>query len=245
MTLQKITFLKDKVASYNEYPFCVPVIKNLDEIKITNNVTFFVGENGSGKSTLLESIADSCGFNINGGGRNNLYTNNIDETTLGSYLRLSWQPKLTNGFFLRAESFYNFAAYLDTLNQESGEDVYAPYGGTPLHKQSHGESFLSLFNNRFNGKSALYLLDEPESPLSPARQLGLLKIIHDLSTKSNSQFIIATHSPILLGYPEATILNFDGKKIEEIRYEMTEHYQITKYFLENRTVMLDHLLNED
>jgi len=222
------------------------VIKNLSELQFTNNVTFFVGENGSGKSTLLESIAVKCGFNLNGGSQNNVYTGNTEEITLSDHLRLSWLPKVNNGFFLRAESFYNFATYLDELNQEEGTgDVYGPYGGISLHKQSHGESFLSLFNNRFNSKKALYLLDEPEAALSPARQLSLLKIIHDLSTKSNAQFIIATHSPILLGYPDATILSFDGEEIEETSYEMTEHYQITKYFLENPKAMLNQLFKED
>ncbi|MDU9694086.1 AAA family ATPase [Priestia aryabhattai] len=245
MSLQRVSLLREKIKTFNEYPFSVPTIKNLNEIQFKKNVTFFVGENGSGKSTLLESIAVNCGFNLNGGSRNNVYTSNTDETTLSSYLRLSWLPKVTNGFFLRAESFYNFATYLEELNEEVEEDVFRPYGGKSLHKQSHGESFLSLFNNRFNGRSALYLLDEPEAALSPARQLSLLKIIHDLSTKTNTQFIIATHSPILLGYPDATILSFDGEQIEETRYEMTEHYQITKYFLENPKGMLRELFKED
>jgi predicted ATPase len=223
------------------------VIKNFSELQFKNSVTFFVGENGSGKSTLLESIAVKCGFNLNGGSQNNVYPSETEEITLSDHLRLSWLPKVNNGFFLRAESFYNFATYLDELNKEEfAGDVYRPYGGISLHKQSHGESFLSLFNNRFNDKKrALYLLDEPEAALSPARQLSLLKIIHDLSTKSNSQFIIATHSPILLGYPDATILSFNGEQIEETSYEMTEHYQITKYFLENHKGMLNELLRED
>ncbi|QJX80267.1 AAA family ATPase [Priestia megaterium] len=246
MSLQKVSLLKENIKSYNEYPFNIPLIKNLSELQFKNNVTFFVGENGSGKSTLLESIAVKCGFNLNGGSQNNVYTGNTEEITLSDHLRLSWLPKVNNGFFLRAESFYNFATYLDELNQEEGTgDVYAPYGGISLHKQSHGESFLSLFNNRFNSKKALYLLDEPEAALSPARQLSLLKIIHDLSTKSNAQFIIATHSPILLGYPDATILSFNEEQIEETSYEMTEHYQITKYFLENRKGMLNKLFRED
>lgn len=245
--MQKVSLLREKIKSFNEYPFNVPTIKSLNEIQLKKNVTFFVGENGSGKSTLLESIADNCGFNLNGGGQNNIYASNTEEITLSDYLRLSWLPKVNNGFFLRAESFYNFATYLDKLDQEEGTgDVYGPYGGVSLHKQSHGESFLSLFNNRFNDKKrALYLLDEPEAALSPARQLSLLKIIYDLSTKSNAQFIIATHSPILLGYPGATILSFDGEQIEETSYEMTEHYQITKYFLKNRKGMLNELFRED
>ncbi|MGF9891257.1 AAA family ATPase [Priestia megaterium] len=246
MSLQKVSLLREKIKSHNKYPFSVPVIKNFTELEFKNKVTFFVGENGSGKSTLLESIADNCGFNLSGGGQNNVYTSNTEEITLGDYLRLSWFPKVNNGFFLRAESFYNFATYLDELNKEEFTgDVYGPYGGISLHKQSHGESFLSLFNNRFNGRGALYLLDEPEAALSPARQLSLLKIIYNLSTKSNTQFIIATHSPILLAYPNATIYSFDGEEIEETSYEMTEHYQITKYFLENPKGMLNQLFNED
>ncbi|MFP7486362.1 AAA family ATPase [Priestia filamentosa] len=246
MSLKKVTLLKEKIESYAEYPFNIPVIKNFKDLEFKNNVTFFVGENGSGKSTLLESIAVSCGFNISGGGKDNFYPDITDDTILSLYLGLSWLPKVTKGFFLRAESFYNFATYLDKLKDEdeSGADVYKPYGGISLHKQSHGESFLSLFNNRFKGR-ALYLLDEPEAALSPARQLGLLKIIHDLSTKNNAQFIIATHSPILLGYPEATILNFDGEEIEGIKYEETDHYNITKYFLENRKGMLNQLFRDD
>ncbi|MGG0649247.1 AAA family ATPase [Bacillus mycoides] len=242
MFLRKVTLLKEKVNSFNNYPFSISVIRNLDELTFKNNVTFFVGENGSGKSTLLESIGDNCGFNLNGGNRNNIYGDN--NSSLSPYIRLSWFPKIKNGFFFRAESFYNFASYLDQLNEQTEENVYKPYGGISLHKQSHGESFLSLFNNRFNNSDALYLLDEPESALSPIKQLVLLKIIRDLSLNNNVQFIIATHSPILLGYPDSTIFSFDGECITEIDYEMTDHYQITKYFLENRKGMLTHLFDE-
>ncbi|WP_456363938.1 AAA family ATPase [Priestia aryabhattai] len=245
MSLQKVTLLREEIKSYNEYPFNIPVIKNFEELDFLNNVTFFVGENGSGKSTLLESIAVKCEFNISTGSRNNIYKNDVDEPTLSNYLRLSWLPKVNNGFFLRAESFYNFATYLDELNEQVPDDVLKPYGGISLHKQSHGESFLSLFNNRLGNKRAIYLLDEPEAALSPARQLALLKIIRDLSIKDNTQFIIATHSPILLGYPNATILSFDEDEIKETSYEMTDHYQITKYFLDNPKGMLNQLFKED
>ncbi|WP_110111824.1 AAA family ATPase [Bacillus sp. CGMCC 1.16541] len=245
MFLKRVTLLKEKISSYSTYPFSIPTIQQFKELQFTKNVTFFVGENGSGKSTLLEAIADQCGFNLSGGNQNNVYDVHASESALSSYIRLSWMPKIKSGFFLRAESFYHFASYLDQLQKEEpGFDVYGSYGGKSLHEQSHGESFLSLFTNRFNEK-AIYLLDEPEAALSPARQLALLKIIHDLTKGNNVQFIIATHSPILLGYPNAQILSFDDGEISEVQYEDTDHYQITKYFLENRERMLHHLFQDD
>ncbi|MFE1245075.1 AAA family ATPase [Fictibacillus sp. NPDC058756] len=237
MFLKRIQVQHEKVPSKNKYPFTIPSIKNLDQLEIKNNITFFVGENGTGKSTLLEAIADKCGFNMAGGGRNNYYEVDAAESALGDYIRLSWMPKVTNGFFLRAESFYHFATHIDQV------DANYAYGGRSLHKQSHGESFLSLFLNRFKGK-AIYLLDEPEAALSPQRQLSFLKILHDLAASGDSQFIIATHSPILLGYPDATIYSFDDGSIQEIDYEMTDHYQITSYFLQHREKMLKDLFNE-
>lgn len=240
MFLKKVTLLKEKIPTFNLYPFSIPAIENLSEIKLERNVTFFVGENGSGKSTLLEAIADKCGFNTAGGGRNNSYDVYEADSELSQFIRLSWMPKVTNGFFLRAESFYHFATHIDEVDENGFKD----YGGKSLLQQSHGESFLSLFLNRFNGE-AIYLLDEPEAALSPARQLTLLKIIHDLETQGDSQFIIATHSPILLGYPEADIYCFDNGRISKINYEETDHYSITKYFLENRKRFLHELFKEE
>ncbi|PGS03271.1 AAA family ATPase [Bacillus pseudomycoides] len=239
MALKRITLLRENISSFNRYPFSIPSIKNLNEINLESNVTFFVGENGSGKSTLLEAIADKCDFNTAGGGRNNTYNVHASESTLGNYIRLSWLPKITDGFFLRAESFYNFATHIDEIDKE-----FKSYGGQSLHKQSHGESFLSLFLHRFKEKS-IYLLDEPEAALSPTRQLTLLRIIYDLASKGNSQFIIATHSPILLGYPNADILSFDNGQISKIEYEMTDHYQITNYFLQHREKFLSEIFKED
>jgi len=235
--LKRIQLDHENIPTYNEYPFSIPSIKNLHQLNLKRNVTFFVGENGSGKSTLLEAIADKCQFNTAGGGRNNTYNVHASESALGEYIRLSWLPKVTDGFFLRAESFYNFASHIDEVK------AYNAYGGRSLHQQSHGESFLSLFLNRFKGR-AIYLLDEPEAALSPQRQLSFLKILHDLVKAGDSQFIIATHSPILLGYPNATILSFDNDTIKEIDYEMTDHYQITKYFLQNRDKFLRDILDD-
>ncbi|MEK4487178.1 AAA family ATPase [Psychrobacillus sp. FSL H8-0484] len=235
MFLKKITLLRNESDIEDQYPFTIPTINKLTELELTNCVTFLVGENGTGKSTLLEGIADNCEFNTAGGSRNNLYEVDASESALGKHLRLSWMPKVTNGFFLRAETFYQFASHVD----DSESTRY--YGGKSLHEQSHGESFLSLFLNRFNGR-AIYLLDEPEAALSPQRQLSFLRIMHDLVNEEDCQFIIATHSPIILGYPNATILSFDHGEIEEVEYEMTGHYQITKYFLDHREKFLQELL---
>ncbi|GGA46321.1 AAA family ATPase [Psychrobacillus lasiicapitis] len=240
MFLNKISILHREANKDNQYPFTIPTIKNLTELELTSSVTFLVGENGTGKSTLLEGIADNCEFNTAGGSRNNLFQVDASESALGEYIRLSWMPKVTNGFFLRAESFYQFASHIDELEREL-PGVLDSYGGKSLHEQSHGESFLSLFLNRFNGR-AIYLLDEPEAALSPQRQLSFLRIMHDLVEEEDCQFIIATHSPIILGYPNATILSFDHGEIEELEYEMTGHYQITKYFLDHREKFLEELL---
>ncbi|WP_163100655.1 AAA family ATPase [Peribacillus alkalitolerans] len=240
MFLKRITLEREKITSFNYYPLSIPSIKNLDQINLKSPVTFFVGENGSGKSTLLEAIADKCEFNTAGGGRNNKYDVHASESSLGEFIRLSWLPKISNGFFLRAESFYHFASHIDEIDNRGFKD----YGGRSLHQQSHGEAFLSLFLNRFKGKS-IYLLDEPEAALSPQRQLAFIRIIHDLVNGGNCQFIIATHSPILLGYPDATILNFDDGEISEIDYEKTDHYQITKYFLDQRERFLKEILKDN
>lgn len=235
MYLRSVELLIEKNENTIEYPFNIPTINSLNKLEFRNNVTFFVGENGSGKSTILEGIAYQCGFNTAGGGRNNSYEIDADGSSLGEYLRLSWLPKISNGFFMRSESFYQFASHIDSIG------AHEHYGGRSLHEQSHGESFLNLFVNRFNRKG-LYLLDEPEAALSPARQLSLLRIIRDLA--DTSQFIIATHSPIILGYPGGQILSFDNGRIAEIAYEDTDHYQITRSFLENRNGILKELFKD-
>lgn len=237
MFLKTITLLRENIFDFNCYPFSIPAIKGLHEMELGSGTTYFVGENGSGKSTLLEAIAHQCNFNTAGGGRNNYYQVPASNAALGDYIRLSWLPKITQGFFLRAESFYHFASHLEEVDDTG----FRSYGGKSLHHQSHGESFLSLFLHRFKGK-ALYLLDEPEAALSPSRQLAFIKILHNLTSSGEAQFIIATHSPILLGYPHAEILSFDNGRIEPIAYEMTDHYQITKYFLNHRDKILNDLL---
>lgn len=243
MFLKRIVLMKDRIESYRDYPFSIPAIRSLSELNFNKAVTFFVGENGSGKSTLLEAIAVNTGFNSAGGGKNNTFRIDADEADLSDYIRLSWLPKVTNGFFLRAESFYQFATYIDELAKEDPR-IYDSYGGQSLHNQSHGESFLSLFTNRFHER-AIYYLDEPEAALSPARQLTLIRVMHDLTKRGRVQFVIATHSPILLGFPDAQIYHFDETGIKEVEYKETEHYQITKYFLDHRERMLEQLFFDE
>jgi len=242
--LRSVTLLKEKIPDMHTFPFTVPAIRELETLQFDRPVTFFIGENGSGKSTLLEAIAYQCGFNTASGGRSEAYELEASHAALGDYIRLSWLPKVTRGFFLRAESFYHFASYLDQLAREDPSFQYEAYGGKSLHEQSHGEAFLSLFLNRFKGKG-IYLLDEPEASLSPARQLAFLRIIHQLVRNGNAQFIIATHSPILLGYPNARIFSFDTIPIASVDYEETDHYQITKSFLNRTEKVLDDLFRED
>ncbi len=206
----------------SRYPFNIPAFLGGIDITLDARVTFLVGENGSGKSTLLESIAECCGFNPEGGNRDHYRESFEDRSELAQALKLSWFPRTTEGFFLRAESFFNFATYLETAS-----DLRA-YGGKSLHQQSHGESFLALFENRF--EQGFYILDEPEAALSPKRQLTFMSIIHHLESPGHAQFLIATHSPILLSYPGAKIISFDEDGLREVEYKETEHYQLTKGF---------------
>lgn len=223
----------------DRYPFTVTSIMNGFEINFKSNVTFLVGENGSGKSTILEAIADLIGFNLSGGTKNSNYHFQNTESDLSAFMRLSWKAKVAKGFFMRAESFFNFVTYLDKLQEENrGIDVYGYYGGKSLHHQSHGESFLALFQNLPD--KGIYILDEPEAALSPQRQLTFLAIINQLEKSGNAQFIIATHSPILLSYPNATVLNLDNH-LEEIHYKETEHFTLTKDFLNNPENYFRHL----
>lgn len=234
--LRQIIFKRENVSDWDAYPFNVSVIKTMKNLDIKNKVCFFIGENGTGKSTLLEAIASVYGFGKEGGSRNISFTTAEKDTNdLSNYIKLSWSQKILGGYFFRAESFFNLASYIDELRKDprEGGKAYLSYGGKSLHVQSHGQSLLALFNNRFSG-NGFYLLDEPEAALSPKKQLSLLIIINNiLKEHPNSQFIIATHSPILLAYPDAQIISFDHKELREVKYEETENYQITKNFLNN------------
>lgn len=219
------------------FPFDIPAFAHGIDLTLRRKVTFFVGENGSGKSTLLEALAECCGFNPEGGSRDHYRETFADRSALAQALRLSWQPKVTDGFFMRAESFYNFASYLDQVSD------FRAYGGRSLLRQSHGESFISLFANRF--EQGLYILDEPEAALSPQRQLSFLRIIHDLAAPGHAQFLIATHSPIILSYPDAVLFSLDGDGIAEIDYRETSQFLITRDFLNSPGTFFKHLFSAD
>lgn len=221
-----------------EFPFNLPFLKNGFDITLKSNVTFFVGENGIGKSTLLEAIADKCNFNLSGGNRNHRYDFYKTESKLSEYLTLSWKIKTGQGFFMRAESFFNFATYIDKVAEEDGRILDA-YGGKSLHGKSHGEAFLALFHNFQNG---IYILDEPEAALSPQRQLSLLSIINELEKAGNAQFIISTHSPILMSYPNSNVFLLN-EEIKLTNYKDTEHFQLTKSFLDSPEIYLRHLFD--
>lgn len=236
--LQKVSIKPDADIDYAEYPYCIPAVRELSELCFHPDVTFFVGENGAGKSTLLEAIALASGFSPEGGTRNFHLKTAETVSPLHENLRLARgfrKPK--DGYFLRAESFYNVASFMDDVGYLDG------YGGKSLHARSHGESFMAVLTQKFRGKG-LYLLDEPEAALSPNRQLAALSAIHQL-VQDESQFIIATHSPILLSYPNARILQFDSTGIYEVAFEDTEHYTVTKDFLNHYPKRLEQLLADD
>lgn len=239
--LKKIAILRERVTDWETYPFSVPVIQSLQELTFHSKVCLFAGENGTGKSTLLEAIAAHYGFGREGGNRN--FANDSTESNhsidpLVRALRLSFDKRTGAGFFLRAESLFNSASYVDEIG------VSASYGGRSLHTRSHGETFLTLLELKFQ-RNGLFLLDEPEAALSPQRQLSFLLLVHDTVRKhKDAQFIVSTHSPILLGYPGAQILSFDHGKICEISYEETAPLQIVRRFVNDRESFLEDLLKE-
>lgn len=242
----KSIFVNDGISAEN-YISTLPVVRWLQKevIRLNKPVTFIAGENGTGKSTLIEALAVSLGFNPEGGTKNFNFSTENSHSDLYEYIEVAKgarRPK--DGFFLRAESFYNVATDIDRMDREPSfsPPVINSYGGISLHKQSHGESFMALAENRFGGEG-IYILDEPEAALSPMRIMRLMCVMNKL-VKNNSQFIISTHSPILMTYPDAQILEITDAGIREVPYDRTEHYSVTKRFLDNPQKMFN-ILFED
>jgi predicted ATPase len=244
--LREVSLDREAVRSHDAYPFSIPAIRGLRPLSFHRDVTFVIGENGSGKSTLLEALATAWGFNPEGGTVNFNFSTRASHSELHRYLRLVKSTRRPRtGFFFRAETFFNVATAIEQADAEPAPapPVIDAYGGRSLHEQSHGESFLALMLHRFGGRG-LYILDEPEAALSPGRQLAVLRRMRQL-VEEESQFIIATHSPILMAYPGAKLLQLDTSGYRRVRYEETEHYAVTREFLANPARMLERLFAAD
>ncbi len=231
--------MDDDVFPFNRLAFLRRPGFSLD---FPERVTFFVGENGSGKSTVLEAIAALCEFPTEGGAQDHRRSEDEDRSgsRLAAALRPAWLPRVTSGFYLRAESFFNLAAFIDEFG-----DITNVYGGRKLHAQSHGESVLALLSNRLGGmERGIILMDEPEAALSPSRQLALLGLLREWDQSETVQVIIATHAPIIMCYPGATLYQFDDDGITETTVDQTEHYRVTKAFLSNPERYLSVLFDE-
>jgi len=212
----------------------MPVFSKPFELDFPHPITFFVGENGTGKSTLLEAIAVKAGFNIEGGSRDHYFSTVAQNAPLGPALRLSWFPKVSRGFFFRAETLFTLATYLDEIGASRDKS---------LHERSHGEAFFSVFLNRFR-QPGIYLLDEPEAALSPNRQLAFLQFLREREDDGNAQFIIATHSPLLFAYPGATVFQF-ADEIMPVNYSETEHFQVVEAFMKSPERFFRHMFSRD
>jgi predicted ATPase len=237
MHLVNVRFNSEDYPTDRFYPFNVPVLSGKTEMVFKSPIAFFVGENGSGKSTLLEAITRKCGVHIWHKPKRHLAHHNPFETRLSDYITVTWANGGVPGSLFRAETFHDFADFLDDVALcDPGRLKY--HGGKILNTLSHGEGILSYFSTRYHIKG-IYFLDEPEASLSPSSQVKFLQVLQKVEAAGHAQFIIATHSPILLAYPRAQIFNFDGTHIEEIAYEDTAHYQLYKQFFTDRSAFLD------
>lgn len=230
--LSGVYAVPERIPDEDRFPYNLRFVRGLD-LDLDQPVTFFVGENGSGKSTLLEAVADLCGFAAGGGGTADVYEQHEGSPELARALRPRFRHRPRDGFFFRAETLVNFATLLEQRERDPDfmGDPYARYGGRSLHRRSHGEAFLGVFQHRIH--EGLFLIDEPEAALSPQRQLTLMYLLRDRVERGRTQFIVATHSPILLTFPGAAIVDFDDGALRRITLEETKHYQITRGILES------------
>jgi predicted ATPase len=243
--IRGIDLKRESIPAFNKYPFNLPVMNDLDSVAFHPNVTYIIGENGMGKSTLLEGIAIALGFNPEGGTLNFNFSSYDSHSDLDQYLRIIKgveRPK--DSFFFRAETFYNVATNIEEMDREPGGGgrIIDSFGGRSLHEQSHGESFFAAFVERFQG-NGLYILDEPEAALSPLRQMSMLARINELVNKG-SQFIISTHSPIIMAYPNAKIFVLSERGMMETSLENTPHFSIMKQFFDDKDRMIYHLFKQ-
>lgn len=242
--LTDLTYRRDKIPAPDQYPFNLPALKRLGNLSFHPKVTYFSGENGMGKSTLIEAIAVAYGFNPEGGSRNFNFTTHASHSALHQFITLGKGQRHRDGFFLRGESFFNVATNIDQLDKEpGGRKIIDSFGGVSLHEQSHGESFWALMMNRFHG-NGLYILDEPEAALSPNRQMAMLTRMHELIGQ-DSQFVIATHSPIVMAYPDSIIYEISEAGIKRTGYTHTENYKTSYHFINNHKKMVEILLGKD
>lgn len=229
--LNEVRLLADQYPTRDYYPFNIEVLRQTRSLPFSSPVTFFIGENGSGKSTLLEAIARRCNIHIWSGVENTRVDPNPFEQMLFLYLEVLWTDGIVPGSFFSSQIFRNFAQLVEMWEADNpGQIDY--FGGKSFLTQSHGQSILSFFRSRYKMRG-LYLLDEPETALSPRSQVELLKLLREVSDAGHGQFIIATHSPILLAFPGAVIYTFDHAPAKPILYQDTEHYQVYKDFMEN------------
>ncbi|TDL31839.1 AAA family ATPase [Jeotgalibacillus sp. S-D1] len=240
--IKSLQLKKDQIRSFDQFPLNLPAVRSLDQLYLHPNITYIIGENGMGKSTLLEGIAVALGFNAEGGSMNFNFSSYDSHSPLNEYLRVArgvYRPE--DSFFFRAETYYNLATNIEELDREPsfGGKIIDGFGGKSLHEQSHGESFFAAFLHRFRGQG-LYILDEPEAALSPLRQISMLGRMNEL-VQQGSQFIIATHSPILMAHPDAKIIQLSADGTNEMPLEQTEHYTIMKQFFEDKDRLLHHL----
>lgn len=245
----KAPFLKSiwlddrKIIDRTQYPFCIPVFgRDNFQIEFSKPVTIFAGQNGAGKSTILEAIADLCGFGKFGGNKNH-HRNEEAQNILHGYLRASWLPKVTRGFHVRSEGFFAFINQIDSLALEGGAGIYQSYGGRSLSERSHGEAYIEVFRHKLKG-GGIFVFDEPESALSPMRQIEFLRLIKKFENEGDCQFIMATHSPLIMAYPGATLLSLTDRGIIESPYTTTEHFRILREFYLDPDSFMDGVFSE-